>query len=61
MREKKTCRTDLEDTMILGRRFDHDHVKEEDRTIEKGGRGGLVIEHRTPEREVQGSNPMITV
>ena len=34
---KKTCkarfRTDLEDTMILGGRFDHDHVEEEDRTI----------------------------
>ena len=36
---KKTCiarcRTDLEDTMILGGRFDHEHVKEEDITIER--------------------------
>ena len=29
------CRTDLEDTMILGGRFDRDHVEEEDRTIER--------------------------
>ena len=39
MREKKTCkarcRTDLEDTKILGGRFDHEHVEEEDRTIER--------------------------
>ena len=28
------CRTDLEDIMILGGRFDQDHV-EEDRTIER--------------------------
>ena len=32
---KARCRTDLDDTMILGGRFDHDHVKEEDRTIER--------------------------
>ena len=32
---KARCRTDLEDTMILGGRFDHEHVKEEDRTIER--------------------------
>ena len=38
MREKTCkarCRTDLEDTMILGGRFDQDHVEEEDRTIER--------------------------
>ena len=39
IREKKNCkgrcRTDLEDTMILGGRFDHEHVEEEDRTIER--------------------------
>ena len=29
------CRTDLEDIMILEGRFDHDHVEEEDRTIER--------------------------
>ena len=29
------CRTDLEDIMILGGRVDHDHVEEEDRTIER--------------------------
>ena len=29
------CRTDLEDIMILGGRFDQDHVEEEDRTIER--------------------------
>ena len=36
---KKTCKarykTDLEDTMILGGRFDYDHAEEEDRTIER--------------------------
>ena len=32
--ELKT-KTDLEGTMILGGRFDHDHVKEEDSTIER--------------------------
>ena len=26
-----------------------------------GGRGGSVVEHRTPEREVQGSNPTTAV
>ena len=26
-----------------------------------GGRGGSVVEHWTPEHEVQGSNPMTTV
>ena len=34
MREKR-CRTDLENTMLLGERFDHDPVEEEDRTIER--------------------------
>ena len=29
------CRTDLEDIMILGGRFDQEHVKEKDRTIER--------------------------
>ena len=29
------CRTDLEDIMILGGRFDHDHVEEEDRILER--------------------------
>ena len=32
---KARCRTDFEDTMILGGQFDHDHVEEEDRTIER--------------------------
>ena len=32
---KARCRTDHEDTMILGGRFDQDHVEEEDRTIER--------------------------
>ena len=32
---KARCRTDLEDTMILGGRCDHDHVEEENRTIER--------------------------
>ena len=32
---KARCRTDLEDTMILGGRFDHGHVEEEDRTVER--------------------------
>ena len=32
---KAICRTDLEDTLILGGRFDHDHVEEDDRTIER--------------------------
>ena len=27
---KARCRTDLEDTMIHGGRFDHDHVEEEE-------------------------------
>ena len=38
MREKTwkaRCRSDLEDTMILGERFDHDHVEEEASTIER--------------------------
>ena len=26
-----------------------------------GGRGGSVVEHQTPEREVQGLNPMTAV
>ena len=33
MREKS--RTELEDTMILGGRFDHDHIERADRTIER--------------------------
>ena len=32
---KARCKTDLEDTMVLGERFDHDHAEEEDRTIER--------------------------
>ena len=36
-RKKKPCkarfRTDLEDTMLFGGGFDHDHVEEKDRTI----------------------------
>ena len=32
---KARCKTDLDDTMILGGRFDHDPVEEEDRTIER--------------------------
>ena len=39
MPEKQTCkarcRTDLENTMILGGRFDHDHVEEEEEGTEK--------------------------
>ena len=32
---KARCKTDLEDTMILGGQLDHDHVEEEDRSIER--------------------------
>ena len=32
---KTRCRTDLENTMILGGRFDHEHLEEVDRTIER--------------------------
>ena len=32
---KARCRTDFVDTMILGGRFDDEHVEEEDRTIER--------------------------
>ena len=32
---KARCRTDLEDIMILGELFDHDHVEEKDRTVER--------------------------
>ena len=35
MEKLKKTRNDLEDTMILGGRFDHGHVKEEDITIER--------------------------
>ena len=36
---KARCRTDLEDTMILGGLLDHDHVEEEDGTIERQALG----------------------
>ena len=29
------CRTDVEETMITAGRFDHDHVEEGDRTMER--------------------------
>ena len=32
---KTRCRTDHDDTMILGGRFDHDHIENDDRTIER--------------------------